>query len=120
MAWLQFLRTISSDATCVLCGVGFVDVFEVMLDPGRCEVALEGAVSCGKGTVDFEEGAADDVVFDPGTDELVVNPRCAVGSEDTVSDGDDDFAVPDTCLRTLGFLRRTGRASVFGMARTDL
>ena len=124
MAWLQFLRTISSDVAWALCGVGFIDMLEFMpefmLDPGRCEMVLDRAVGCGKGTVDFNEGVADDVVLDPGIDELLVDPGCAFGVDVTVPDEDDDFVVPDTCLRTLGFLRRTGCATVFGMDRTDL
>lgn len=104
----------------MLCGVGFVDVLEAMLDSGRCKVVLDSAVGCGSGTVGFDRGAAVNVVLDPGIDELLIDPGSAVGFDVTVPDGDDDFVGFDTCLRMLGFLRRTGCDSVFGIARTDL
>lgn len=117
--WLQFLRTISSAVICGLHGVDTVDNFScfvAVIDPGTCEVVFEGTVGCGEGTSICSEGAADE---DSGIGKLFIGPPYTAAA-DTTAFPDDGFVVPETCLRTGCFLRRTGFASVFGMARTDL
>jgi hypothetical protein len=107
----------------MLCAVDAVDKllgFVAVVDPDGCEVIFEGIVGCdGGGSVVCSEGAADE---NPDIDELFIGPPYTTAAVDvsTTPPGDDGLVVPEACLRTGLFLRRTGCASVLGMARTDL